>query len=187
MDRDGDSTSASSTAAVHGSQDPAFTELYEELRHIAAAYLRTERSGHTLQPTALVHEAYLRLANLHRIEWTNRPLVLGLAAGIMRKILVSHARRRNALKRIQPSIEIEIGIGPESSACDMLTLHDLLTRLEQSHSSAAKVIELRFFGGLTEEESAEFLRISRATVQRQYSLGRAWLLRELGGTRPGSR
>jgi RNA polymerase sigma-70 factor (ECF subfamily) len=173
---------------VPGSIETEFPALYQELRHIAASYLRTERSGHTLQPTALVHEAYLKLVALDRIEWANRPLVLGLAAGIMRRILVNHARRRNALKRAQPVIEIELdsATGSESKTCDTLLLHDLLTRMEQLHAGAAKVIELRFFGGLTEEESAAFLGLSRATVQRQYSFAKAWLFRELGGT-PASR
>jgi RNA polymerase sigma factor (TIGR02999 family) len=160
----------------------AIAELYVELRKIAASYLRTERHGHTLQPTALVNEAYLRLSSLNRIEWSNRSLVLGLAAGIMRRILVSHARRRRTLKRAMPPVSIALRpAGSEGQVCDALTLHAALTRMESGHAAAAKVIELRFFGGLTEEESAEFLGLSRATVQRHYTFARAWLLRDLGG------
>lgn len=161
--------------------DPAVAELYGELRRIAAYYLRRERSSHTLQPTALVHEAYLRLSSLNRIQWADRSLVLGLAAGIMRRILVSHARRKSALKRALP---LEIALGPaaktESRICDALTLDSALRRMERRYADPAKLIELRFFGGLTEEESAEFMGLSRATVQRHYTFARAWLLRELG-------
>ncbi len=163
--------------------DPAIVELYDELRRIAVSYLRRERSSHTLQPTALVHEAYLRLSSLNRIQWADRPLVLGVAAGIMRRILVDHARRKAALKRSVPDFELLTGANGEheSRLCDALTLDAALTRMEQRYPEAAKLIELRFFGGLTEEESAAFLRISRATVQRQYTFARAWLLREISG------
>src|SRR5262249_51850386 len=116
--------------------DQAIAELYGELRRIAAAYLREERSDHTLQPTALVHEAYLRLSALNRIEWANRALVLGVAAGIMRRILVSHARRRNALKRVAPSLEVAVdsAAGSESQTCDALALNAALQRMERSYS-----------------------------------------------------
>lgn len=161
---------------------PAFTELYDELRRIAAAYLRRERSGHTLQPTALVHEAYLRLSALSRIHWQNRAQVLGIAAEMMRNILVSHARRRSTLKRAQPAVSIELPMavnGAEASLCDALAVNAALSRLEETHGAAAKVMELRFFGGLTEEECAEYMGISRTSAQRYYAYGRAWLLREL--------
>lgn len=163
--------------------DPAVAELYGELRRIAASYLRRERPNHTLQPTALVHEAYLRLSSLNRIQWADRPLVLGLAAGIMRRILVNHARRKAALKRALPPLEIAIEpvANAESRICDALTLDAALRRMERRYADPAKLIELRFFGGLTEEESAEFMGLSRATVQRHYTFARAWLLRELGG------
>ena len=160
--------------------DAVFQDIYKELRRIASTYFRDERSGHTLQPTALVHEAYLRLTRLNRIDWTNRSLVLGISAGIMRNILVSHARRRRALKRSHSAVEVEVGRSAEARICDTLLLNDLLGKMEQSHAGAAKVIELRFFGGLSEEESAEFLGLSRATVQRHYSFARAWLSREFG-------
>lgn len=170
-------------AAKFDGADPAVAELYDELRRIAASYLRRERSGHTLQPTALVHEAYLRLSSLNSIQWTDRALVLGLAAGIMRRILVSHARRKAALKRSMPPLEIALGrtAKTESRMCDALTLDIALQRMERRYAGAAKLIELRFFGGLTEEESAEFMGLSRATIQRHYTFARAWLLRELDG------
>jgi RNA polymerase sigma factor (TIGR02999 family) len=175
-------------AAEFSTADPAVAELYEELRRIAASYLRGERSGHTLQPTALVHEAYLRLSSLNKIQWADRSLVLGLAAGIMRRILVSHARRRTALKRSMPPMEVALdaAAGSESQVCDALSLDTALSRMEQRYPDAAKLIELRFFGGLTEEESALFLGVSRATVQRQYTFARAWLGRELSGLSPQS-
>jgi RNA polymerase sigma factor (TIGR02999 family) len=170
-------------AAKFDAADPAVAELYDELRRIAASYLRRERSNHTLQPTALVHEAYLRLSSLNRIQWADRSLILGLAAGIMRRILVNHARRKAALKR--SSMPLEIAFGPatkiESRTCDALTLDAALRRMEQRYAEPAKLIELRFFGGLTEEESAQFMGLSRATIQRHYTFARAWLLRELGG------
>lgn len=165
-----------------GEDQLAFTELYDELRRIAAAYLRQERSGHTLQPTALVHEAYLRLSALSRIHWQNRAHVLGIAAEMMRNILVSYARRRNTLKRERPAVSIQLPLavnGAEASLCDTLAVNAALSRLEETHGPAAKVMELRFFGGLTEEECAEYMGLSRASVQRYYSFGRAWLLREL--------
>lgn len=169
-------------AAELNSADPAVAELYDELRRIAVSYLRRERSCHTLQPTALVHEAYLRLSSLNRIQWSDRPLVLGIAAGIMRRILVDHARRKAALKRSMPPMEIVFGAAvSESRICDALMLDAALRRMEQHYPDAAKLIELRFFGGLTEEESAAFLKTSRATVQRHYTFARAWLSRELGG------
>lgn len=169
-------------AAQFDAPDPAVAELYGELRRIAASYLRHERSNHTLQPTALVHEAYLRLSSLNRVQWNDRPLVLGLAAGIMRRILVNHARRKLALKRALPPLEVGLGSPEktESRICDALTLDAALRRMERRYADAAKLIELRFFGGLTEEESAEYMRLSRATVQRHYTFARAWLLRELG-------
>jgi RNA polymerase sigma factor (TIGR02999 family) len=167
---------------------PAFEELYDELRSIAAACLRRERPGHTLQPTALVHEAYLRLFALNRIEWQNRAHVLGVAAQMMRQILVSHARRRQTLKRASPSTAIQLPAdnGREAEVCDALAVHEALTRLEGAHPAPAKVVELRFFGGLTEEECADWMELSRATVQRQYAFARAWLLRELNDSRVGS-
>ena len=169
-------------AAGFDTADPAVAELYDELRRIAASYLRRERSSHTLQPTALVHEAYLRLSSLNRIQWADRPLVLGLAAGIMRRILVSHARRKAAMKRSLPPLEVAFGLarGTESRICDTLALDAALRRMESRYPAPARLIELRFFGGLTEEESAEFMNLSRATVQRHYAFARAWLLRELG-------
>jgi RNA polymerase sigma factor (TIGR02999 family) len=173
-------------AAELDSSNPVVVELYGELRRIAVSYLRRERSGHTLQPTALVHEAYLRLSSLNKIQWADRSVVLGIAAGIMRRILVDHARRKTALKRSAPPIEISLSsAAAEAHLCNALTLDAALRKMEQSYPMPAKLIELRFFGGLSEEESASFLGLSRATVQRYYTFARAWLLRELGG--PSSR
>ena len=169
-------------SAENHAADPAVADLYDELRRIAVSYLRREQPGHTLQPTALVHEAYLRLSSLNRIQWADRALVLGIAAGIMRRILVDHARRKAALKRSMPPMEVVLGAnGSESELCDALTLDAALRRMERNYPEAAKLIELRFFGGLTEQESAVFLKLSRATVQRHYTFARAWLSRELNG------
>ena len=161
--------------------DPAFAELYDELRAVAAVCFRKERSGHTLQPTALVHEVYMRLSSLDRIQWQNRSQVLAVAAVMMRHILVSYARRRNTLRRLRPCSQVELPpvAGSEAEVCDALAVHEALIRMSESHPQHAKVMELRFFGGLTEIECAEYLTVSRATVQRQYSFARAWLLREL--------
>ena len=156
--------------------------FYDELRRLAAQYLRRERSGHTLQPTALVHEAWLQLAPLADARLKNRGQFFALAAQAMRRILVGHARRRQALKRVTPTMSFSIKpAGAENSLLDVLTVDRLLTQLELVHPGASQVLELRFFGGLTDCETAEYLEVSRATVQRRLDFGKAWVFRELGG------
>ena len=156
--------------------------FYDELRRLAAQYLRRERSGHTLQPTALVHEAWLQLAPLTDARLKNRGQFFALAAQAMRRILVGHARRRQALKRVTPTMSFSVKPeGAENSLLDVLTVDRLLTQLELIHPGASQVLELRFFGGLTDSETAEYLDVSRATVQRRLDFGKAWVFRELGG------
>lgn len=166
--------------------------VYGELRRLAAHYLRIERSGHTLQPTALVHEAYLRLVDQRHVVWQNRAHFFGIAAQMMRRVLVDHARRRAAGKRNAAAYRI----GPEGAnsgaeadrELEILALHDALTGLERLDARQARIVELRFFGGLSVEETAEAAGVSTATVKREWRTARAWLRRELdsaGG--PGAR
>jgi RNA polymerase sigma factor (TIGR02999 family) len=155
--------------------------LYGELKQIAAGYLRKEDVGHTLQPTALVHEAYLRLAS-QRLEWKDRTHFLAIAANTMRRVLVDHARSRSAMKRGGGlPITITVPTSDESDrALDLLELDDALKRLTELDARAARVVELHFFGGLEISEAADALDISLATAKRDWSFARAWLKRELG-------
>lgn len=155
--------------------------VYDELRHIAARHLRNERPSHTLQPTDLVHEAFLRLVR-QRVTWQNRAHFFGVAANIMRRLLVDHARRKQADKRgagaetIALDASLELG---EVRNLDIVALDDCLNALARVDPQQSKVVELRFFAGLSIEETAEVLSISPATVKREWRLARAWLLREM--------
>jgi len=156
--------------------------VYDELHRLAGSYLRRERSGHTLQPTALVNEAYLRLTDQRKAHWRNRAQFFGVAAQLMRRILIDHARARHAAKRGGPQLSLpsshadRFGEQPE---VDLLALHDALNRLAELDVQQSKIVELRFFGGLTIEETAEVMHISHATVEREWKVARAWLRREL--------
>jgi RNA polymerase sigma factor (TIGR02999 family) len=155
--------------------------VYDELRVIAASQLRREASGHTLDPTALVHEAFLRLVD-QREGFRNRGHFFGVAAQAMRRILVDYARRRRAQKR-DGGIRVTLtdAIGPETGAADqVIAVDDALARLEAMDPRLARVVELRFFAGLSVEETAAALDISPATVKRDWAAARAWLQRELG-------
>jgi RNA polymerase sigma factor (TIGR02999 family) len=156
--------------------------VYEELRRQAQRYLRRESPGHTLQTTALVHEAYLRLVDQRTARWESRAQFFGVAAQLMRRILVDHARSHHAAKRggsaIQVPLEEETASAPEGDV-DLLALDDALNRLAQLDERQAKVVELRYFTGLGIEETAEALGISPATVKREWTMARAWLKREL--------
>jgi RNA polymerase sigma factor (TIGR02999 family) len=155
--------------------------VYGELRKIAASYLRRERKDHTLQPTALVHEAYLRLTNQRDMAWQNRAHFYGIAAQMMRRILVDHARKRQAAKRDANAWKVataEVGDGAES-APELLALDRALEELAQIDPQQAKIVELRFFGGLTVEETAEVAGISPRTVKREWRTAKAWLRREM--------
>ncbi len=168
--------------------DRLFPVVYEELRRRAAAYLRQERPDHTLQPTALAHEAYLKLAAQDGLRVQDRAHFLALAARAMRAILVDHARRRRALKRgggRTPTLLADalVVVGPDAEAFD--DLDRALDRLAQHSERQARVVELRYFGGLTIEEIAGVLGVSAGTVKRDWTLSRAWLYRELSGP-PGA-
>ena len=159
--------------------------VYKELRNLAARYLRRERSDHTLQSTALVHEAYLRLIDQNQVQWQNRAHFFGVAAQMIRRILVDHARTRHAQKRggnaQKLSLDEAIGL-PEQRDLDIIALDDALKLLAELDPQQSKVIELRFFGGLSIEETAEAIGISPATVKREWVTARAWLLRQLTRT-----
>ena len=158
--------------------------VYGELRRLAASYLRSERRDHTLQPTALVHEAYLRLVDQRSTDWRNRAHFFGIAAQMMRRILVDHARRRHAAKRSGGTVPFEVETSDDvwlERGAELLALDAALTKLEGLDPDQARVVELRFFGGLTIEETAEAARVSPATVKREWRTARAWLRREIGG------
>jgi RNA polymerase sigma factor (TIGR02999 family) len=158
--------------------------VYAELRRIAARYFRHERPGHTLQATGLVHEAYLKLIDQERVRWQNRAQFFGVAAQMMRRILVDHARTSNAAKRgggLRPVTLIDVAGPPSTGGIDVIALDDALTRLTNLYPDQGRLVELRFFGGLTIEETGEALGISPATVKRQWMVARAWLLRDLEG------
>ena len=156
--------------------------VYAELRRLAAHYLRGERPGQTLQPTALVHEAYLKLQKDRPERWQNRAHFCAIAAHSMRQILIERARARGALKRggAQPRVTLDEGlVAGESRSIDLVALDSALERLERLDAEQARLVELRFFGGLTIEETAEAMGISPATVKRHWTVARAWLAREL--------
>lgn len=160
--------------------------VYSELRQIAARHLRNERPGHTLQPTDLVHEGFLRLVR-QNVSWQNRAHFFGIASEIMRRLLVDHARRKLAEKRgggaETIAIDESIGWGGERGL-DLIRLDDALSSLADLDPRQSKVIELRFFGGLSVEETAEVIGVSARTVKREWRIARAWLLREMGGAEP---
>jgi RNA polymerase sigma-70 factor, ECF subfamily len=156
--------------------------VYEELHAIAARRMRNEIRDHTLQPTALVHEAYLRIAHLQEIDWRDRSHFYALAASMMRHILVDHARARGTAKRGNGTITIALdeAIAPSSErVADLLAIDESLSRLAQIDARQSKIVELRFFAGLTEEETGEALGISARTVKRDWRLARAWLFDQL--------
>jgi len=161
--------------------------VHGELRRVAAAYMRRERGDHTLQPTALVNEAYLRLINGRDVQWEDRAHFFGIAARLMRQILVDHARKRRAgkrglLARTDRSVSklADPSNGPD---LEMLALHDALTALAALDPRQAEIVELRYFGGLTEEEVAGIKKISPATVRREVAAARFWLGRRMKGER----
>ena len=156
----------------------------KELHRLAQRYLNHERPNHTLQPTALVNEAYLRLIDFKNVRWQNRAHFIGVSAHLMRRILVDHARRRQYLKRGGNAIKVslkEAFARAKPRAPELVALDDALKTLEALDSRKTQIVELRFFGGLTEEETAEVLKISIRTVKREWSLAQAWLYNQLRG------
>jgi RNA polymerase sigma factor (TIGR02999 family) len=167
-------------------RDDVLPLVYRELRRQAAGYLRRERPDHTLQPTALVHEAYLRLTGQDRVAWRNRAQFFGVAAQMMRRILIDHARRRRAAKRPAGALRVVLDdrFGTtQPKGCDLLALDDALTELVSFDPRLGNIVELRYFGGLSEDEVAEVLSISRRTVTREWQTARAWLYRHMTGAR----
>jgi RNA polymerase sigma factor (TIGR02999 family) len=157
--------------------------VYDELRRLANSYLRRENPGHTLQSTALVHEAYLRLVD-QDINWQSRAHFFGIAAQMMRRILVDHARAKNAEKRGDGACKVTLEEGllsTESRDVDILALDQALTRLAEFDKQQSQIVELRFFGGLSIEDTAEILKVSPATVKRDWAMAKAWLFREMQG------
>jgi RNA polymerase sigma factor (TIGR02999 family) len=158
--------------------------VYDELRRVARARLRQERPGHTLQATALVHEAYLRLIGPGEATPDNRAQLFGMAARLMREILVDHARRKNARKRGSAATKVSLHdavAAPEIAIVDLLALDEALIELAARDARACQVVELRFFAGLTIDEVAEALHVSTATVERDWTVAKAWLHQRLSG------
>jgi RNA polymerase sigma factor (TIGR02999 family) len=158
--------------------------VYRELHRLAERYMAGERPGHTLQTTALVNEAYLRLVDVREVSWQNRAHFFAVSAQFMRRILVEFARSRHALKRGAESPPVSLDEAGELSlerAADLVALDDALETLAAMDPRRSRVVELRYFGGLTVEETAEVLKVSAETVMHDWKLAKAWLLRELGG------
>lgn len=169
-----------------GSDTAALEQLtplvYGELRRIAARYMRRERPDHTLQTTALINEAYLRLVDLRGIQWQNRAHFFAISAQLMRRILVDFARARHNLKRGAGAQRIslnEVNIRAPERSVDLLALDEAMKRLEALNPRQSRVVELRYFGGLAEDEVAQVLSVSSRTVRHEWALARAWLYREL--------
>lgn len=162
--------------------DDLMPVVYTELRRIAYHYMKLERADHTLQPTALVHEAFLRLAGVRAPDFHDRAHFYGVAAQAMRRILVDHSRTRGALKRGRGTATLDLGQAPEMGIdlrLDLVALDDALERLTTIAARPAQVVELRYFGGLSIDETAALLSIAPATVKRHWVFARAWLRREL--------
>ena len=158
--------------------------VYDELRRLARYYLASQRSDHTLQSTAIVHEAYLRLVGHDHVQWENRSHFFGVAAQLMRRILVDHARKRNAAKRggahVTVLLDEAIGLSAQREL-DLVALDNALKALAELDERQSRIVELRFFGGLSIEDTSTVLGISPATVKREWSTARAWLYAEISG------
>jgi RNA polymerase sigma factor (TIGR02999 family) len=156
--------------------------VYSELRRVARGYMQSEKRGHTLEPTALVHEAYLRLIDQNRVTWQNRAQFFGVAAQIIRRLLVDHARARHRIKRGGADMKVtwseNIDV-PDPVGFDVVLLDDALKNLAELDPQQSRIVELRFFGGLSIEETAAVLNISPATVKRDWAMARVWLYREV--------
>jgi RNA polymerase sigma factor (TIGR02999 family) len=156
--------------------------VYDELRRLAASYLRRERPGHTLQPTALVHEAYLRLVDQTHANWRNRAQFFGVAAQLMRRILIDHARGQQSAKRgsgeARLSLDEALEVAQEKEP-DLIALDDALRALAAFDPRQSRIVELRYFGGLSIEETAEVLGLAPITIRREWEIAKAWLYRQL--------
>ena len=159
--------------------------VYAELRQMARRYMRAERTDHTLQTTALVHEAYMRLVNQNRVTWKNRAHFFAIAAQMMRRILVDHARSYRYDKRGGGAIKLsldEAAVLSSEQAAEMIALDQALVGLEKVDARKSRVVELKFFGGLTTDEAAEILEVSKRTVESDWNFAQAWLYREMSTT-----
>jgi len=172
--------------AWSGGNEAALDELmplvYDELRRLARRYMRREGSGHTLQTTGLVNEAYLRLVDQKNVRWQNRAHFFGIAAQLMRRILVDHARTRHRVKRGGGVLKVSLNEAEtilHESSTDLLALDEALTQLAEVDGRKGRIVELRFFGGLSIEETAEVLQVSPGTVMHDWTLAKAWLYRAL--------
>lgn len=179
---EGDGAPADGEAAQRAASE-LFPLVYDQLKEVAERYFRRQPSDHTLQPTAVVHEAYLRLADRPDAHWNSRAHFLAVAAKAMRQILINHAERRAAAKRggdqAKQTLVESLTPAPERSI-DLLVLDEALTRLAELSERMARVVELRYFGGLTVEEVAEVISVSKRTIEGDWETARAWLSRELG-------
>lgn len=173
------------SAGEQGAFDKLAPVVYQELHRLAQCYMAQERPGHTLQATALVNEAYLRLVDVKQVSWQNRAHFFGVSAQLMRRILVDFARSRRSLRRggDAPAIQVDeaLVVSPEPGA-DLVALDDALQALAAMDPRRGRVVELRFFGGLSVEETAEVLKVSAETVMHDWKLAKVWLRRELGGS-----
>jgi RNA polymerase sigma-70 factor, ECF subfamily len=181
-----DQPSKETAASVSGEKDRNLADwtsiLYSELRRLASYYLQRERGNHTLQATALVHEAYLRLMEQRQIQWANRNQFFAIAAQQMRRVLLDYSRSHEAAKRGANVTKVyveETSLISKTRPADIVALDEALTRLTTLDPLQARLVELRFFGGLSIEETAEVLEISPATVKRNWNVAKAWLAREL--------
>jgi RNA polymerase sigma factor (TIGR02999 family) len=188
MDPSPDTVASLVDSARQGDEQALATLLplvYDELRRLAAGYLRRERPGQTLHSTALVHDAYLRLLKDSHLSWQNRAHFFGIAARSMREILIERARARGAAKRggdqVRVTFDPALAVAAPDGGIDVEALDAALTRLAALDADLARVVEVRFFGGLSIEEAAEALSVSPATIKRRWTLAKAWLARELGG------
>ncbi len=171
---------------TNGNQDVVnqiLPHIYDELKRLASSYLRRERVNHTLQPTALVHEAYMKLIDQKRVQWQNRAHFFGIAAQVMRRILMDHARKHQADKRggeaEKLSIDEEILVVSSDRSTELIALDDALQTLAELDEQKAKIVELRYFGGLSIEETAEVMGVSVPTINRQWRTAKAWLHSQL--------
>ncbi len=169
-------------------RDQILPLVYDELRRLARAYLGRERRNHTLQATALVHEAYLRLIDQRQVDWKNRAQFVGVAAVMMRRILVNHARGRAADKRGGEAERVTLSLADigEAPSVDLIALHEALDTLAAIDARKSRIVELKFFGGLTTAEMAEVMELSPATIEREWSFSRAWLYDVLAGGAAGA-
>jgi RNA polymerase sigma-70 factor, ECF subfamily len=165
------------------SADVLLSLVYDELRRIARQYLRKERSDHTLQPTALVHEAYMKLIDISDVSWQDRAHFFAVASNVMRHILVDHARARATDKRggeaQRIALEDAISFSDNKNDIDLLALDEAMKQLAEFDATQSKIVELRFFGGLTIEETAHVLAISPATIKREWTMAKAWLFKRM--------